>query len=53
MIFEHIQTMQSKIPGSCTYALNNILTILCIVWRDTRRRSQKRRTTSLSGREQS
>ena len=51
-IFKRL-TLQSKIPGSCTYALNDILITLCIVGRDNRRRSQKNRTTSLSGREQS
>ena len=45
-IFKRL-TLQSKIPGSCTYALNNILTILCIVERDNPRQSQKHPTTSL------
>ena len=45
--------LQSKIPGSCTYALNDSVTILRTVEGDNRRRSQKHRTTSLSGCEQS
>ena len=39
-IFKRL-TLQSKIPGSCTDTLNDILIILRIVGRDNRRRSQK------------
>ena len=53
MIFEYIQTPDAAVEDTRKLHIIDILTILCIVERDNRRRSQKHRTTSLSGREQS